>query len=163
MKKSIVAIGVILTILIIVQSCKKDKADTNADDALFLEITQGGYSFYQNGNLLSGVTPSPHGSFKLRFNATALSALDSTGELPAGHSFPTGSVIVKDVINGSSVSLYAIMKKDPSNVNAGSGWLWAELNTDGSVVLSTGKKGDGCIKCHSGSPNRDLTRTFDLH
>jgi hypothetical protein len=55
------------------------------------------------------------------------------------------------------------MKKDPSNGNAGSGWVWAEFKTDGSASFSTGKKGDGCISCHSGLPNRDLTRTFDLH
>ena len=55
------------------------------------------------------------------------------------------------------------MKKDPSNGNAGSGWVWAEFKTDGSAAFSTSKKGDGCISCHSNNPNRDLTRTFDLH
>ncbi|OFX48916.1 MAG: hypothetical protein A2046_08015 [Bacteroidetes bacterium GWA2_30_7] len=163
MKKKIIAIGLIVTSIVTIQSCKKDKADKDADKELYSEITAGGYSYYQNGTLLSGVSPSPHGSFKLRFNATASAALDSTGELPTGSSFSTGSIIVKEIFSGSSINLYAVMKKDPSNGNAGSGWVWAEFKTDGSAAFSTSKKGDGCISCHSGSPNRDLTKTFDLH
>lgn len=163
MRKAIITIGLMLTSIIIIQSCKKDTADTDADKALYSEISAGGYTYYQSGTLLSGVSPSPHGSFMLRFNATALAALDSTGELPAGGIFPSGSVIVKEIFDGSNINLYAVMKKDPSNGNAGSGWVWAEFNTDGSAAFSTGKKGNGCISCHSGSPNRDLTRTFDVH
>ena len=82
---------------------------------------------------------------------------------PAGNTFPSGSIIVKEVTSGGSVSLYAVMKKDPGNDNAGNGWLWGEYNPDGSTAFSVSKKGDGCISCHSGSPNRDLVRTFDLH
>ena len=163
MKRTIITIGLIVTYIVVIQSCKKDKVDTDADNALYSEITAGAYTYYQSGTLLSGVSPSPHGSFKLRFNAIALAALDTTGELPSGSSFPTGSIIVKEIFGGSTINLYAVMKKDPLNGNAGSGWVWAEFNTDGSSVFSTGKKGDGCISCHNGSPNRDLTRTFDLH
>lgn len=166
MKKTSFTIGLILTSIIIIQSCKKDKEndiDTGADSALLSEIGGSGYTYYQSGNLLAGVSPSPHGSFKLRYNATAFSVLDSTGELPIGSSFPTGSIIVKEIFSDTIISILAVMKKDPSNENAGSGWLWAEYRTDGSVVFGTGKKGDGCISCHGGTPNRDLTRTFDLH
>jgi len=145
------------------QSCKKDKADTDADHALYDEIKTAGFTYYQNGNLLAGVSPSPHGAFKLRFNAVALAALDSTGELPAGSSFPAGSLLVKELFTGNNITLYSVMKKDPSNENAGSGWVWAEFKTDGAASFSTGKKGNGCISCHGGLPNRDLTRTFDLH
>ena len=163
MTKTIITFFAIASMIVIIQSCKKDKTDTDADSALYSEVSAGGYTFYQNGTLLSGAAPSPHGSFKLRFNATAQAALDSTGELPAGNNFPNGSIIVKEIFSGSNINLIAVMKKDPSNGNAGSGWVWAEYNTDGSSAFSTGKKGDGCISCHSGNPNRDLVRTFDLH
>lgn len=163
MKKSFITISVIIAVITAMQSCKKDKTDTDADNALYSEATAGGYTFYRSGAILPGTAPSPHGSFKLRFNATAQAALDSTGELPAGSSFPNGSIIVKEVHSGSNISLYAVMKKDPSNGNEGSGWVWAEFNTDGSTAFSTAKKGDGCISCHSGSPTRDLVKTFDLH
>jgi hypothetical protein len=153
----------ILIAIIFFSSCKKDKTDTDTDEALYNEVKASGYTYYQGGNILAGAPASPHGNFKLRFNSVAQTVLDSTGELPAGVSFPTGSMIVKEVYDGSSLHLFAVMKKDPSNTNAAGGWLWAELNTDGSTNFSTGKKGDGCISCHSNSPNRDLTRTFDLH
>lgn len=163
MKKIIYYSSIITLVIVFMQSCKKDKANTDADNQLYSESTAAGYTFYQSGALLPAASPSPHGSFKLRFNSTALAALDSTGELPSGASFPNGSIIVKDVYSGNNVSLYAVMKKDPSNSNAGNGWLWAEFNTDGSAAFSISKKGDGCISCHSGTPNRDLVRTFDLH
>ncbi|MCX6273919.1 MAG: cytochrome P460 family protein [Bacteroidetes bacterium] len=163
MKKYILLSGIVALSVISIQSCKKDKTDPDADNKLYSEATASGFTKYQNDTLLSAASPSPHGSFKLRFNSTAAAALDSTGELPSGNTFPYGSVIVKDVYNGTDLKLYAVMKKDPSSSNSGNGWLWAEFNPDGSVVFSTGKKGDGCVSCHSGSPNRDLTRTFDLH
>ena len=55
------------------------------------------------------------------------------------------------------------MKKDPSSSVSGSGYQWAEFKTDGTTSYSTAKKGDACISCHSGSSNRDLVRSFDLH
>lgn len=168
--KSIVApILVIITslILITLQSCKKDKEEepkiTNIDPEIYSNATASGYVFYQNGDLLSGVSPSPHGAFKLRFNSIAAAALDSTGELPSGNTFPSGSIIVKDIYSGSTLTTYAVMKKDPSNEFSGNGWVWAEYKPDGTVLFTTANKGNGCISCHSGTPNRDLTRTFDLH
>ena len=163
MKKPIFIISALFTIACMIQSCSKDDTDTDADARLFSEASNGGYTYYQDGNILPGVSPSPHGSFKLRFNATANAALDTTGELQAGNSFPSGSIIVKEIYSSGNLSFYAVMKKDPSNNNAGKGWIWAEYNADGSTAFSTGKKGDGCTGCHSISPNRDLTKTFDLH
>ncbi len=163
MKKTPLTLLMIALFVFFVQSCKKDKEAENANKALFDQVNAGGYTYFNNGDLLSGAPPSPHGSFKLRFNATAQSALDSTGRLPAGSTFPNGSIIVKEIFSGSSISLLAVMKKDPSNTNAGAGWLWAEYRTNGDVAFDISKKGDGCISCHSGTPNRDLTRTFDLH
>lgn len=163
MKKTLLIFPLFTAFTFLINACKKDKMDPETDSALFNEIQGSGYSYYMNGQVLSPASASPHGSFKLRFNAIALSVLDSTLELPPGTSFPTGSTIVKEVQSGGNVSVYAIMKKDPSNANSVSGWLWAEINPDGTTVFSTAKKGDGCIGCHSNSPNRDLVRTFDLH
>ena len=163
MKKIIKTLLPLLAVIFFLQTCKKDNKDTDADNALYDETKMGSYSYYQNGDTLAGASSSPHGSFKLRFNSTAAAALDSTGELPSGSSFPTGSILVKEIFSGNSIDLLAVMKKDPSDGNAGSGWIWAEFNTDGSAKFSTGKKGDGCISCHSTSPHRDLVRTFDFH
>ncbi len=155
----------VIAFIISFHSCKKDDKGSPEDETLYGEVTSASKNYYQNANTLAAAGNSPHGSFKLWFNATAKAALDTTGELPSGSSFPSGSLIVKEVQSGGATSLYAVMKKDPASANAGSGWLWAEYNTDGSVVISVTKKGsDGsCVSCHSGNTNRDLTNTFDLH
>src|SRR4051812_7607268 len=89
-------IPIIITLLlagIFFTSCKKDKTDTDTDEALYNEVKASGYSYYQGGNILPGASSSPHGSFKLRFNSVAQTALDTTGELPTGTAFPIGSII----------------------------------------------------------------------
>lgn len=144
-------------------SCKKDKAINNANHQLFDEATASGFTYFDNGDLLTGVSPSPHGSFKLRFNAIAYAALDTSGRLPVGATFPNGSLIVKEIFTGTDITLLAIMKKDPSSDYASNGWMWAEIKPDREVSFSLREKGDACVSCHNGSPNRDLTRTFDLH
>ena len=156
----------IIAFVLIGQSCKKDKASPQNDSALFALIGQTGYTYYTGTpGITAGVGNSPHGFERVRFNAIAQSALDSLGKLPVGNSFPTGSVIVKEIYTSATGTnnQFAVMKKDPSSSVAGNGYEWAEFKKDGTVTFSTGKKGDGCISCHSNSPNRDLIRTFDLH
>lgn len=154
-------------IIALLQSCKKDNESTSTDTELFNEISStSGYTFYVGTpGITAGKGNSPHGFERVRFNSIAQAALDSSGKLPSGASFPTGSIIVKDIYPSASgsINLFAVMKKDPSNSSSGSGYLWAEYNPDGSVAFSTSKKGDGCIGCHSGSSNRDLIRIFDLN
>ena len=162
MKKTML-IGIAFLSLLFIQSCETDKIESNHDAELFNLVTQGGYIYYQGGAILPAASPSPHGPFKLRFNATAFAALDTSGELPAGNSFPTGSILVKEFYSGSNLSQYAVMNKDPANANAGNGWVWAEFSPSGAVVNSTSNKGSGCIGCHSSAPARDLVKTFDLH
>lgn len=167
MKKSLTLIAILFAIIASVQSCKKDNETTSTDTDLYNAISStSGYTYYVGTpGITAGVGNSPHGFERVRFNSIAQAALDSTGKLPAGASFPTGSIIVKEIYSSASggLNLYAVMKKDPASNNSGSGYLWAEFKTDGSAVFSTSKKGDGCISCHSGSTNRDLVRTFDLH
>ena len=168
MKKTFFTLAVIISMIVIIQSCKKDKNETTSTDTdLYNAINStSGYTYYVGTpGITAGVGNSPHGFERVRFNATAQAALDSTGKLPAGASFPTGSIIVKEIYSSAtgSKNLYAVMKKDAGHSSAGSGYLWAEFKTDGSASFSTSKKGDGCISCHSGSTNRDLVRTFDLH
>ena len=167
MKNYLSITAIIFCFIVLSQSCKKkDEAIPNNDSGLFSLIGQSGYTYYVGTpGITAGVGNSPHGFERVRFNAIAQAALDSSGKLPVGGSFPTGSVIVKDIYNSAtgSINLYAVMKKDPGSSLSGSGYEWAEFNPDGSVVFSTSQKGNGCISCHSGSINRDLVRSFDLH
>ncbi|HPE58052.1 MAG TPA: cytochrome P460 family protein [Bacteroidales bacterium] len=163
--KKIYQIAFILGALVLtVSACKKEENNPDLDNQLYNEIKSStGWLYYQNGDTLPGTSPSPHGSFRLRFNATAQTVLDTANELPTGSSFPTGSILVKEVIKNGSLNLLVVMKKNPSGTDAASGWQWGEYHTDGSVEYSAGKKGDACISCHTSNPNRDLTKTFDLH
>ena len=167
MKTYLTLFIILFAIITSVQSCKKDDEATSTDKNLFNEISSSsGYTYYVG---TPGITPgtgnSPHGFERVRFNSIAQAALDSTGKLPSGASFAAGSIIVKEIYSSAtgSISLYAIMKKEPGNSISGSGYLWAEIKPDETITFSTSKKGDGCISCHSGSANRDLVRSFDLH
>ncbi|MDQ3110916.1 MAG: cytochrome P460 family protein [Bacteroidota bacterium] len=161
MKKIAVRISFFLVLaFIVVQACNK----TRLNDKIFDEVTSTNLVFYQGqDSVYNPAGGSPHGDFKLKFNSTAASVLDATGRLPAGSSFPDGSLIVKEALSGTSGMFYAIMKKDKKSKFANEGWLWAEYNQDGTVIYNVKEKGSACISCHSASPNRDHVRSFDLH
>lgn len=158
----------VLVLTLVFSSCKKDEDNevttTSTEPGLFdLSKSNSGYLYYQNGALLPGTSPSPHGSFKLRFNDIAHAALDTAGKLPVGSSFPENSIIVKELHTDGVIKLLAVMQKKAADANAGSGWVWAEYNLDGTEVYSVSKKGAACIGCHSTTKTRDLVKTFDLH
>ncbi len=154
-----------LTALMAISSTSCKHAEVTSDDiAIMDEVMAGGLLFYQgNDAVLSESGNSPHGDFKLLFNQTAWDALDSTGRLPVGGTFPEGSLIVKDIVNGNSTDLYAVMLKSPNSSLSNLGWLWNEFKPDGSVVIGVSDKGDACVGCHRGNTNRDFVNSFDLH
>jgi hypothetical protein len=134
------------------------------DEQLYAEAnTSGLYYYQQHDSVLSAAGNSPHGTFKLRFNQIAWDALGTDGRLPQGGTFPEGSLLVKEVIRNNAVKFYAVMKKAPASPNAANGWLWIEMNADGSLLHSITEKGDACLSCHSANTNRDFTNSFDLH
>lgn len=162
--------GLLAFIIIIIQSCKKDKADPPVDttevDLYNTIINTSEFTYYAGTPTITAAAGnSPHGFERVRFNGTTKAVLDSTGKLPIGSSFPNGSIIVKDVFTSDTGGHfgYAVMKKDPANINSAGGYLWAEFNVNGTVDYSITNKGAACVGCHSGSTNRDLVRTFDLH
>ena len=157
-----------IIVVILFKSCVyHDISDPDLVDAtdasLFDDANKSDYTYYQSGNTISPAAESPHGMYKLRSNSVALQALDSNGELPENASFPKGSVLVKEVYRNSVLIVLAVIKKAPTDANAGDGWLWAEYALDGTPYVSISTKGSGCISCHNDTPNRDLVRTFDLH
>jgi len=153
--------------ILFLSQCKdEEEIAVGPDKELFDEATAAtGFSFYKNDTLVVASSQATgHKPFmRVRFNAIAQAALDSTGKLPSGASFPNGSLIVKDLYDSQTgpIALYAIMKKDSTNANAGVNWLWAEIGPDEKVAISVTDKGAICIGCHSTS-SRDYTRIFDL-
>lgn len=159
MRKLLLTFCSTLAMLVVLSACKKKK--TNED--LYDESKASGLVLYQNkDSILSPAGSSPHGPFKLKFNSTAVSQFGNDGKLAAGATFPNGALIVKEVYSGNTLTLYAVMKKSDSKF-ASNGWLWAEYEPDGKTKYSVGEKGKSCVPCHSTTPNRDLTKSFDLH
>lgn len=150
----------------IFNNCSIDKTDTplSETDILFNEIKNSSFSNYQGvDSILTPNGPSPHGPFKLRFNITAQSALDSTGKLPEGAAFPEGSIVLKEVYNAGTISYYVAIKKSSKHENAAGNWLWYGFYNDGSIKYNPADKGINCINCHSIADNRDHTLSFVYH
>jgi hypothetical protein len=150
-------------IVLIIISCTKDKGAIigQINDAFMynLCIDTSGYRYYQNALFLPPAGGSPHGIFRLLFNAKAQTALDvQTGELPSNGTFPDSSVIVKeafDAANGNR-TLYAVMFKKNG------AWLWGEYKPDGEIIYSVLKDAGVCTSCHNAAIN-DQVLTFDFH
>ena len=156
-------------------SCSDDPTNDpgsggSADEALFNHITQTdpftSYALFPNADSVTMGTLNGSNAHqplvRVSLNATALGALQGD-TLPAGSSFPNGSVVFKQIISGGQTTLYAVMRKDSASANAGNGWLWAEYGTDGSVVYSVENNGSACISCHlrEDGPENDHVRTFE--
>lgn len=162
--KSAYLVSAAIALSFILTQCKKT---TETDTALYdRSKSASGFTYYKNSDSIRvSSSPSAHNPyFRVRFNSIAQAALTDNGKLPAGGSFPDGSLIVKELYDapGGSLQLLAIMEKTSSNSASGNGYLWAEFDQDGKAVFSTSKKGNGCISCHSNSGNRDLARLFEL-
>ena len=56
MKRIISLALLVATMVVVIYSCKKDKS-LNNDQLLYREITENGYSYYQNEKLLNGISP----------------------------------------------------------------------------------------------------------
>ena len=147
--------------LLILFSCTKDMGRNPqlalSDKAMHDSCSQQ-LRFYRNDSttLFNG-SRGAHGPYRLRMNSIAFRALTDNGQLPKGSLMPEGSLLVKDVYDGSRVSLYAFMYK-----RSGS-WIWGEVEPNRTVHYSVKSSGGLCVNCHSVPPQRDLVRTFDAY
>ena len=163
--KTLLSTAIVISLLFFFSQCKK-KA-TEEDKMLFdkAKVTTG-FTYYKNNSTVLASSPqSAHNAFfRVRFNATARAALTDSGRLPAGGSFPDGSLIVKELYDSQSGSLQllAVMEKATGNSLSGANWLWAEYKDDGALVYSISKKGEGCTGCHGSAGSRDYMRLFEL-
>jgi hypothetical protein len=151
----------IVIIILIFFSCTKQVGINPelaySDKALFDSAQNKSFYFYQNKDtLLNPKGNSPHGSFKLRFNSVAYSALTAGGKLPVSGKFPEGSFIVKDIFKSGELNLYAWMYKRKN------GWLWGEADINGKILYSQAQP-QVCISCHNQQGQRDQTLTFTFH
>jgi hypothetical protein len=156
----IISCFIIVTVILI--SCTKkvgkDPLLGFSDFAMLDSINTAGLYYYKNSSaLLSPAGNSPHGSSKLRFNKIGINALTDGGKLPVGGTMPDGSLVIKDMFEGNTISIHAFMYK-----RAGS-WIWGEIKPNKQVIFSVNRNSSVCTSCHSQGGNRDLVTSFNLH
>jgi len=159
-KYIIILVSISIGFICIVFSCTKEVAKNPEiafnDKSLYDSCKYGiGFKYYKNKDSIYQVDPgsnSPHGAFKLKFNAIGFAVLTDSGRLPVGKRFPEGSMVVKEV---QSNGMYAFMYKHNNT------WLWGEAHADGTTAFSVYKDAKAaCINCHSQSGQRDYVRSF---
>ena len=155
-------------LLLFLAECKKESLMTEETDATLLAKASAtsGFTYYKNSPLIYRSSPqSGHtGYFRVRFNDIALNALTDGGKLPAGGTFPAGSLVVKELHGdsaGTDLIGYAVMEKLPADSNANQGWLWGEYVLSGAGGTRISSKGNICVSCHSMN-DRDKIRVFNL-
>ena len=153
---------------LLLMQCRKEQTAPPAetDQLLFAKAKLlTSFTYYKaNDSIYKSSPQSAHVAyFRVRFNAIAQAALTDGGKLPMGGSFPTGSLIVKELHQdslGNSPSGYAIMEKLPNDTTQAETWVWAEYNLSGTGY-TINKKGAICTGCHSMN-DRDKVRLFNL-
>ena len=163
-KKIILTLFTLSFFLITFFSCTKEVAKLLGpnDSQLFGMAADSNHRFYYQNDSTVFLSPqggSPHGTFKLRFNAAAKNALGGDGKLAVQGEFPDSSLITKVMYSGPQGSIvgYAVMFK------LNKAWFRAEYGPTG--VIYTGITGDisSCLSCHQGPNNRDQILTFFYH
>lgn len=168
MRSSFIYIIFLCALSSLVMQCKKDtRVMEETDAALLTKASQSsGFTYYKNDSGIIRSSPqSAHtGYFRVRFNDIALRALTDGGKLPIGASFPTGSLVVKELhgdSTGTNLIGYAVMEKTPSDTSASQGWVWGEYVLSGAGGYRVSGKGAICTGCHN-SNDRDKIRVFNL-
>ncbi|MEZ5198530.1 MAG: cytochrome P460 family protein [Bacteroidales bacterium] len=160
-KLNVLSMFVLVLSVLIFSSCNKDDELEGIDKELYdMASSSSGYTWFENSSAyLDKSSGSGHNYpfLRTRFNATAASRLDSTGRIYADTTFPEGSMIVKELYDGSKgLERYAILYKQSNNSNAdANGWVWGYINSDETVAVSATEKGNACIGCHTQAGNID--------
>ena len=97
----------------------------------------------------------------VRAGESAAALTEALSDLPAEELFEQAEAMTLGSF-GATVT-YAIMYKSADSRLAGNGWLWAEINPNGSVGYSISNRGAACTGCHSleRGPQNDSVRTFE--
>ncbi|MFN8256149.1 MAG: cytochrome P460 family protein [Bacteroidales bacterium] len=149
--------------LVFLNACEIESTPTDTDLELFKMAKETeGFTWYKNSaNLLPKSIGSGHGQpfLRTRYNSIAASSLDTNVMVSTSTTFAAGSLIVKELYEeDSTLTVYAIMYKNPSDVNADEyGWVWSNQAADGSVFEPASNRGLSCNGCHSQPENIDHT------
>ena len=159
--RSIIWVAFVLSIAAItLQACKKDEPAEGIDLELFnMAEETAGFTWFKNSDAwLPKSSGSGHNytGLRTRYNTIAATQLDTDGKILANASFPEGSLVVKELSNGTTSERYAILYKRSDNEHAdANGWVWGYVNNDGTVATTAEDKGVICTGCHLQQDNID--------
>lgn len=129
----------------------EDAVDTDGGRVLLARVQAEDYRQWRRApgwdSRLPSIGGGHGGQLDIYVNQAIAELLDSGRSVGA---LPSGSTIVKDVWNGTSLHAIAIMDKRED------GWYWAEYQASGEV-LAAGHP-HGCLDCHE--RGADYVRAF---
>jgi hypothetical protein len=161
MKKTILILSIISSLIILITACKFDNVEGRFETDIFNKAkSTDGYVWFKYSNVsLQRSSGSGHTQplLKTRYNNVAAGQLDSIGRIKVGASFPEESMIVKELLGSNgNLELYAVLYKNSKHPSADAkGWVWGYYNQDGTANISSTLKGKECIGCHSQSGNQE--------
>ncbi len=162
MKNNVIGIATVLYMFLFhLSGCKHDSLIPKGEDLRLYELAlnTAGFSWFENkDDRLPQTQGSGHSESHLRtrYNDIASQVLDSEGRIQADTTFPEGSLVVKELYEGSRLATYAILLKDGQSAAADqNGWIWGYLYSNGEVREPAANKGSGCRSCHSQPGNID--------
>ena len=145
----------ILSLILIIASCKNDPEESDFEAQLYSMGRQSnGFVWYKNSSEQlnsSSLTGHAEPKQRTRYNTIAASSLDSNYKIIEGTIFQEGSLIVKELYkaNGELSTLAMLYKKSGLAETDEDGWVWGYYEANGDVKSAANKKGSSCRGCHS--------------
>ena len=149
MKKNVLPIFCMISVMGIMQSCTKEIEENSSASISDQTIARMALSTTD----LVSITASEKslqtsGSFRIKTNKAAADAFKK-GEQT---NYPNNSMLVRQAIDEKgNVTGSDIMYKSKADPFAHNGWIWTSLDAAGKVIYNASERGAKCQSCHSGT------------
>ncbi len=149
MKKTLLSIFCMISLMGIMQSCTKENEEcssTSISDQTIAQMVMSSPDLvYMTASSKSMQTS---GNFRIKMNTTAAAAFKNGGK----SNYPNNSLLVREALDeNGNVTGSDIMYKSKSDPNAHKGWIWTSLDENGEVIYNASERGAKCQSCHSGN------------
>ena len=161
MKKITILLSAFVTTLLLFSIAAFKKEATGTDLELLNKAkATSDFVWYKNTDvLLTRSSGSGHSEsfLRTRYNATAATSLNASGQIIAASSFAEGAVVVKELYtDANTLNRYAVLYKQSTHPDAdANGWVWGYIDADGKVAEPASNKGSACRNCHLQTDNID--------
>ncbi len=149
MKKTLLSIFCLISIMAIMQSCTKEtneSSSTSISDQTIARVAHSSSDLvYMTASAKSLQTS---GNFRIKMNSTAAGSIKSGGQTV----YPNNSMLVREALDeNGNVTGSDIMYRSVSDPNAHNGWIWTSTDASGEVIYNASERGAKCQSCHNGN------------